>query len=192
MRARATVAVDRSYVVNKSALIGVIVGAVAVTAIGGVATTKYGLNPLADYAEVVAVEPNIKTTKVAREECHDEQVTQQAPVKDEKRIAGTAIGAVVGGVLGHQVGGGSGQDLATVAGAAAGGYAGSKVQKGMQERNTETVTEQRCRTVYDTESSQECYKVTYRFEGREDVVIMDHDPGKRIRIEDGEPVGSES
>jgi len=177
---------------QKPALIGVIVGAVAVTAIGGIAATKYGLNPLADYADVVAVEPNIKTSQVAREVCRDEQLTQQAPVKDEKRIAGTAIGAVVGGVLGHQIGSGSGNDLATAAGAVAGGYAGSKVQKGMQERNTETVTEQRCRTVYDTESSQDGYKVTYRFDGKEDVVIMDHDPGKRIRVKDGEPVTSES
>ena len=177
---------------QKPALIGVIAGAVAVTAIGAVATTQYGLNPLADYADVVAVEPNVKTSQVAREVCRDEEVARQAPVKDEKRIAGTAIGAVVGGVLGHQVGDGSGKDLATVAGAVAGGYAGSKVQKGMQERNTETVTEQRCSTVYDTESSLEGYKVTYRFDGKEAVVIMDHEPGKRLRIKDGEPVASES
>ncbi len=177
---------------NKSALTGVIVGAVAVTAIGAVATTKYGLNPLADYADGVAVEPNIKTTKVAREVCRDEQVTRQAPVKDEKRIAGTAIGAVVGGVLGHQVGDGSGRTLATAAGAVAGGYAGSKAQKELQERNTDTVTEQRCETVYDSQSSQEGYKVTYRLDGKESVVIMDRDPGKRIRVKDGEPVLSDA
>ena len=177
---------------QKPALIGVIAGAIAVTAIGAVATTKYGLNPLADYADVVAVEPNIRTSRVAREVCRDEQVAQQAPVKDEKRIAGTAIGAVVGGVLGHQVGDGSGKDLATVAGAVAGGYAGSKIQKGMQEGNTETVAEQRCSTVYDTESTLEGYKVTYRLDGKEDVVIMDHEPGDRIRVKDGEPVTSGS
>lgn len=177
---------------NKSGLIGVIVGAVAVTAIGAIATTKYGLNPLADYADVVAVEPNIKTSQVAREVCRDEAVTQQVPVKDEKRIAGTAIGAVIGGVLGNQVGDGSGKKLATAAGAVAGGYAGSKTQNELQERNTETVTEQRCETVYDSQSSQEGYKVTYRLDGKESVVIMDRDPGKRIRVKDGEPVLTES
>lgn len=177
---------------NKSVLTGVIVGAVAVTAIGAFATTKYGLNPLADYAEVVAIEPNIKTSKVAREVCHDEQATRQAPVKDQRRIAGTAIGAVVGGVLGNQIGDGSGKTLATAAGAVAGGYVGNKAQKELQERNTETVTEQRCTTVYDTQSSQEGYKVTYRYDGKEIVAIMDRDPGKRIRLQEGEPVPAES
>lgn len=172
---------------NKSVLTGVIVGAVAVTAIGAVATTKYGLNPLADYADVVAIEPNIRTTKVAREVCHDQQVTRQAPVKDEHRVAGTAIGAVVGGVLGHQIGDGGGRTLATAAGAVAGGYVGNRTQKKLQEGNTETATEQRCETVYDTESSQEGFKVTYRYYGKESVAIMDHDPGKRIRMKDGEP-----
>jgi len=178
---------------NRSTMTGVIAGAIAVTAIGAFASTKYGLNPFADYADVVAVEPNMKSTQVPREFCRDELVTQQAPVKDEKRIAGTAIGAVVGGVLGSQVGHGDGSKLATVAGAAAGGYAGNQIQKKMQQGNTEQVTERRCSTVMDSVTSQEGFKVTYRLDGRESVVVMDHDPGKRIRVKDGEPVsGTES
>lgn len=177
---------------NKSALIGVIVGAAAVTTIGAIAATKYGFNPLGDYAEVVAVEPNIKKSQIPREVCRDEAVTQQALVKDEKRIAGTAIGAVIGGVLGNQVGHGDGRKLATVAGAAAGGYAGNKVQQQMQEGNTETVTQRRCETVFDSTSSQEGYKVTYRLDGKESVVVMDRDPGKRIPVKDGEPVLDEA
>jgi uncharacterized protein YcfJ len=110
------------------------------------------------------------------------------PVKDEKRIAGTAIGAVIGGVLGNQIGDGDGQKLATAAGAVAGGYAGSKVQKGMQEGNTETIVVQGCETVYDNQKIPAGYQVTYLLDGKQGVVRMDHDPGKRIRVEDGELV----
>jgi len=173
---------------NRSTLTGVIAGAIAVTAIGAIATTKYGLNPLADYADVVAVKPNFKSAQVPREFCRDELVTQQAPVKDEKRIAGTAIGAIVGGVLGSQVGHGDGSKLATVAGAAAGGYAGNKIQKGMQQGNTEQVSQRHCSTVYDSVTSQEGFKVTYRLDGKESTIVMDHDPGERIRVKDGAPV----
>jgi uncharacterized protein YcfJ len=129
---------------NRNALIGVIAGAVAVTALGAYATTR----AMQDHA---AVAQTHDTNRVARQVCTNEAVTQQAPVKDERRIAGTAIGAVIGGVLGNQVGGGDGKKLATVAGAAAGGYAGNKVQKQMQEGNTETVMQEHCQTVYDSQ-----------------------------------------
>lgn len=177
---------------NRSTLTGLIAGAIAVTAIGAVATTKYGLNPLAEYADVISVVPNMESKKIPRESCRDELVTQQAPVKDERRIAGTAIGAVIGGVLGNQVGSGDGKKLATVAGAAAGGYAGNKVQKQMQQGNTEQVSERRCTTVYDSVTSQEGFKVTYRLDGKESVIVMDRDPGERIRIKDGAPVTGEA
>jgi uncharacterized protein YcfJ len=75
--------------------------------------------------------------------CYDVQVERPKEVKDEHKIAGTAIGAVAGGLLGNQVGGGSGKKIATVAGAVGGGYAGRKVQENQQNK-TETVTERRC------------------------------------------------
>ena len=109
---------------NKSMLAGVIAGAVAATAIGGVAGYK-ALNPEPKFAEVLAVEPVTKTKKTPKEVCEDVVVNEQAPVKDPNRIAGTAIGAVAGGLLGSQIGGGTGRTLATVGGAAAGGYAGN-------------------------------------------------------------------
>jgi uncharacterized protein YcfJ len=171
---------------NKSTVIGIAMGAAAVVAIGAVATMRGGINPLQEYATVVAVEPAFAESRSARQVCFDDEVTQQKPVKDEKRIAGSAIGAVVGGVLGSQVGSGSGREAATVAGAVAGGYAGSKTQKELQERNTETVTVQRCETVYDTERVPAGFDVTYELDGKRHVVRMDHDPGKRIRLRDGE------
>ena len=39
--------------------------------------------------------------------CEQVLVQRQAPVQDEKRIAGTVLGGVAGGLLGSQIGGGS-------------------------------------------------------------------------------------
>lgn len=171
---------------DKSMLIGLVTGAVAVTAMGGVAGYKVMKGP--DYAEVIQVQPAMETVKIPREVCSDEVVQHQAPVKDKHRIAGTAIGAVVGGVVGNQFGGGSGKTLMTIGGAAAGGYAGNKVQKGMQESDTVATKETRCKTVMETQQKQVGFDVTYRLEGKEGSVRMDHDPGKLIPVKDGQLV----
>jgi uncharacterized protein YcfJ len=170
---------------NKSMLTGVIAGAVAVTAIGGVAGYK-ALNPEPKFAEVLAVEPVTETTKTPKQVCDEVAVSEQAPVKDPNRIAGTAIGAVAGGVVGSQIGGGSGRTLATIAGAAGGGYAGNQVQKNLQEKNTVSRTETRCKTVYESHSKTVGYDVRYRFGEEEGQVRMDHQPGPRIPVKDGE------
>jgi uncharacterized protein YcfJ len=53
-----------------------------------------------------------------------------APPKDSKRIAGTALGALVGGAVAHDVGD---RDLTTAVGAAVGAFAGNKIQQKIQE-----------------------------------------------------------
>jgi uncharacterized protein YcfJ len=175
---------------NKSLLIGAVLGAMGVTAGGAIAGYKaWSDRPV--YAEVVKVDPVIKHIKTPRESCHQESVTRQKPVKDQHQIAGTVIGAVVGGVLGNQVGGGNGKKIATVAGAAAGGYAGHTIQGRMQSGDTYTTTEQRCQTVYDATEKQVGYSVHYTLGEKSGVVRMDHDPGKRIRVENGELVLTE-
>lgn len=170
---------------NKSMLIGVIAGGVAVTAIGGVAGYK-ALNPEPQFAEVLAVKPVTETTKTPREVCNDVVVNEQAPVKDPNRIAGTAIGAVAGGLLGNQVGKGDGRTVATVAGAAAGGYAGNQVQKNMQTNNTVSRTETRCKTVYESHTKTVGYDVRYRLGEKDGQVRMDYQPGSRIPVKDGQ------
>lgn len=169
---------------NKSMLTGVIAGAIAVTAIGGVAGYK-ALNPQPEYADVLAIKPVTQTTKTPKEVCHDVVINEQAPVKDTNRIAGTAIGVVAGGVLGNQIGGGDGRKLATVAGAAAGGYAGNQVQKNMQEKNTVSRTETRCKTVYKSHTQTLGYDVRYRLGDKEGHVRMGHAPGPRIPVKNG-------
>jgi uncharacterized protein YcfJ len=169
---------------NRSMLTGVVLGAIAVTAIGGVAGYK-ALNPQPEFADVLAVKPVTETTKTPKQVCNDVVVSQKAPVKDPNRIAGTAIGAVAGGLLGHQIGGGSGRDLATIGGAAAGGYAGNQVQKNMQEKDTVSRTETRCKTVYESHTKTVGYDVRYRLGKEEGQVRMDHQPGPRIPVKDG-------
>lgn len=172
---------------NKSMLIGAVAGAAAVTAIGGVAGYKI-LNPQPVYADVVKVSAITKNTRKGHQVCGDVAVSRQAPVKDQERIAGTAVGAVLGGVLGHQIGGGTGNTVATVAGAAAGGYAGNRVQKNMQESDRQTVMETRCHTEYTHDKKILGYNVTYQLGEKQGVVRMDYDPGQRIPVKDGQLV----
>jgi uncharacterized protein YcfJ len=166
---------------NKSMLVGTVLGAVAVTAGGAVAGYKL-LDQSPKYAEVLEVQPVKKTISVPREECRDEEVTHTRPVKDEHRVAGTALGAVLGGVLGNQVGGGRGKTLATVAGAAAGGYAGNKTQENMQNKDTYTTVENRCHTVHDKQEKITGYDVKYKIKDTVDTVRMDRDPGGKIPL----------
>lgn len=168
---------------NKSMIIGTILGAGVATAGGAIGS--YQLLKAPDYAEVISSTPVVKQTKIPHEECHDETVVHQKPVKDENRIAGKLIGAVAGGVLGHQVGGGSGKKVATVAGAVAGGYAGDKVQGNMQKNDTYTTVEKRCKTTYETREDITGYDVVYRLEDKESSVRLDYDPGNKIPVENG-------
>ena len=169
---------------DKSLMTGLVIGAALAAGVGAVAGYKV-MNQGPEYAQVLKVTPLTKTIRTPRQECHDEAVTQKAPVKDEHQVIGTVAGAVLGGVIGHQIGGGTGRDIATVAGAAGGGYAGNRVQKTLQDRDTTTSTVQKCATVYDTSQKQLGYEVRYRLNNQEATVKMDHKPGDRIPVRDG-------
>lgn len=175
---------------NKSLITGLVVGGVAVTAAGAFA--GYQAMDNRNSAEVLNVEPLMRTVKTSRQVCSDEIVTHQAATRDPKRVTGAVIGAVAGGVLGNQIGDGTGQTVATVAGAAAGGYAGSKIQKQMQEGKTTQTVEQRCRTVYDSVEKPDGYEVRYRLGDQVSTVHMDEAPGSRIPVENGQLVLSSS
>ena len=172
---------------DKSMIKGIVVGAAAVTAVGGIAGYQVSHRQPA-YAEVVKSEPVIQTIKIPHQVCKEELVTHKAPVRDRDRLAGTAIGAVVGGLLGNQIGGGGGRTVATVGGAAAGGYAGNRIQKNMQDSDTQTARRTRCRTEYDSQKKVMGYSVTYRLGDKQSVVHMDYDPGDRIPVKDGQLV----
>jgi len=168
---------------NKSLIVGLAVGAAAVTTAGAFA--GYRMIAAPQSAQVVSAKPLVKKIKTPHQECQDQEVTRTKPAKDKDRLAGTGIGAVVGGLLGNRIGGGNGKVLATVAGAAAGGYAGNKIEQKMQNGNTYTTTERHCVTAYDTREETEGYEVVYVLDGKQHHVRMDHDPGKEIPVKDG-------
>jgi uncharacterized protein YcfJ len=142
---------------NKSMVIGVVAG-IAVATAGGVAGyALLGQGGSTDETSVAAEEtvaaaspaPAAQPARTASspapapaEECWDEEVAVQAEPRDDKAIAGTAIGAVVGGALAKELG--DDNDVVTAAGAAAGAYAGRRAQREYQENNTTTTIERRC------------------------------------------------
>lgn len=170
---------------DKSMLKGMLIGGVVVTAVTAAGVTGYQQLKQPVFADVLTVKEATETVRTPREECVDVPVQRRAAVRDQHRIAGTAIGAVAGGLLGSAVGQGTGKKLAIVAGAAAGGYAGNKVQQNLQNRDTENSVERRCKTVYDSSEKHLGYDVTYRLDGKQDMVRMAYNPGTKIPVRDG-------
>jgi uncharacterized protein YcfJ len=172
---------------NRSLVTGLIIGVAVAAGAGAVASFKLRGNE-SDYAKVIKVTPLTKIISTPRQSCHDETVTHKVQPRDSNQVIGTVAGAVLGGVIGHQIGGGSGRDIATVAGAAAGGYGGNRIEKHVQDQNTYTTTEPRCETVNDKSEKQVGYSVRYRLGDQERTIKMDHDPGDRIPVRDGQLV----
>jgi uncharacterized protein YcfJ len=173
---------------DASMIKGIVIGGLVMVALTAAGVTGYRAVTKPSFADVLAVKEAKQTIVTPREECHDVMVQKQAPVKDENRIAGTAIGGVAGGLLGNQIGGGTGRTVATVAGAAAGAYAGNQVQKNMQQKDVVTTTERQCKTVNEKSEKLIGYDVTYRLEGKEGTVRMAFNPGPRIPVKDGQLV----
>jgi len=174
--------------VDKSMIKGIVIGGIAMVAVAASGVTGYKAMTRPAFADVLAVKEATETITTPREQCQDVQVQKQAPVKDQNRVAGTVVGGVAGGLLGSTIGGGRGNTVATVAGAAAGAYAGNQVQKNMQEKDVVTTTEKRCKTVHETSQKLLGYDVTYRLDGKENVVRMSFKPGPQIPVKDGQLV----
>jgi len=136
------------------------------------------------YAKVLSVDP-VRGSNAPHQVCKDEVVTQTAPPRDQHQIAGTAIGAVAGGLLGHMVGSGKGNTLATVAGAVGGGYAGKRIEENRQQGQVTQSVQQRCHTVQGDNGQVTAYDVRYEYNGVVRTVRMDHDPGDRLRVQEG-------
>lgn len=178
----------RNRVMNTSMMKGFVLGGVAMVVLGAGAVSGYKSWMQPSVADVVAVKEVTETVVTPHEQCADVQVQRRAPVQDEHRIAGTAIGAVAGGLLGHTVGGGKGKTLATVAGAAAGGYAGNQAQGSLQQNDVVTTTERRCKTVQQKSQQTVGYDVSYRLDGKQGVVRMPTRPGATLPVKDGRVV----
>lgn len=171
---------------NKSMLTGTVLGVVAATAVGSIAS--YKMLSGSEYAEVLAVTAVTESVKTPREECKDVVVTKQAPVKDQHKITGSVLGAVAGGLAGDAIGGGGKNTGAKIAGAVVGGVAGNRIQDSMQKGDTYQATERRCQTVTDVSERTVGYNVQYRLGDKTAEVRMDHDPGSTIPVHDGQLV----
>jgi uncharacterized protein YcfJ len=137
---------------NKSMLMGLVAG-IGVATAGGVLGLQFlGQKGSEEAVEAEAAASSTPAAAASRtaaaapaQECWDEEVQTTSAPKDEHRIAGTAIGAVVGGAVGKDVGD---RDITTAAGAAAGALIGRKVQEEFQDHNadkrTTTTVERRC------------------------------------------------
>jgi uncharacterized protein YcfJ len=138
---------------NKSMLMGLVAG-IGVATAGGVLGYQFlgqeGADTVAQSEQAAGSAASAPASaqaarSAAAEECWDEEVQVTAAPKDEHRIAGTAIGAVVGGAIGKDVGD---RDLTTAAGAAAGAFIGRKIQEEVQDnradQRTTTTVERRC------------------------------------------------
>ena len=167
---------------NKSMLAGIGIGVAAALGVAAVAGLDV-FNRGPQYAQVVSATPIKEKVKTPRKECRNVTVTHRRPVQDENRLTGSVLGAVAGGVIGHQFGGGRGKDVATVVGALGGGYAGNQVQGAMQERDTYTSTQQRCKTVYDKSEKMLGYDVTYKIGDQQGKIRMENDPGTQIPLD---------
>jgi len=177
---------------DKSMIKGIAVGGIAMVVLGAGAVTGYKAMAKPQFADVVAAKEVFETVVTPREKCETVQVQHQAPVKDEKRVAGSVVGGIAGGLLGSTIGGGDGKKLATVAGAVAGGYAGNRVQKNLQEKDTTTTSEQRCRTVSEKSQKLVGYDVSYRLDGKTGVVRMSSKPGPTLPVKNGQVVTTPS
>jgi len=167
---------------------GIAVGGLAMALLGAGAVGGYKTLSQAREAEVLSVKDVTEAVVTPQERCTDVQVSRTAPVQDDKRVAGTIVGGLAGGLLGNQIGGGNGKTLATIAGVAAGGYAGNQVQRNLQDRDTTTTTEHRCRTVNEKSQRVVGYDVTYRYNGKQSVARMTHKPGATVLVKDGKLV----
>jgi len=162
---------------NGKIILAGVVGAALATA-GMVIAGKALTRP--EHGDVVRVHPRIEQVSTPREVCRD--VTSTRHVRREDNLNnGTLIGALVGGAVGNRHGG-SNRDAATVLGAVAGGFAGREIDRRKVRSEPVTQTTRRCNTVADVQEEIAGYDVTYEVDGERRTVLMDRDPGDRVRL----------
>ena len=153
---------------NNTVLAGIIVGTVALAGAGAILANS-GYNPLQKYATVVSVEPAFDVTRTPRQVCGDEAAQAQAANATPGSMAAAPAAPA------PQSDESSRETPAPKADAGDGKAAAEETD---------------CMTVFDTRSVQAGFDVTYELDGTQKVVRMDHDPGTRIPVENGELVVS--
>ena len=136
-----------------------------------------------DRARVQSVEPQYEAVQVPRNECSSQWVDEARPVSGGSGIGGAIVGGTAGAIVGAQVGKGSGRDAAIAAGAVIGAIAGDRVanrEPAVYEHSQREV--RTCRTVYDTQTRINGYRVTYEYRGHQSTMVMRDQPGSTVPV----------
>lgn len=158
-----------------------------------------------DTARVRSAQPQYETTRVPRQECTnrwrpergdrhsqvDQDPGQYQNQGDGRSYGGAVLGGLAGGVLGNQVGGGNGKVAATALGAVLGAFAGDNIDNRnarpapaypAQVYQTSGRDDNRCQTVYETQSQLTGYQVVYDYRGQSYSTFMRNNPGNSLRV----------
>jgi uncharacterized protein YcfJ len=160
---------------NTSMLVGITTAVVMVTT--AALLVSYENRQHQKYADVISAKLVTTTVEGPRQQCYEETVTRPQPAEAQPNAAAALIGAVVERAFGRK----SGKSRMSAAAAT-----GQPFQQ--RDATYSTTQQQRCETVYDAEQQPAGYDVRYHYSGKSGTVHMDHDPGRRIPVENGELV----
>lgn len=164
-----------------SGILTVVLGTLAQTA---AAATTY------EEADVLSSTPIYRTVEITspQRECWEEEVarTDRRYERDQSATP-TILGAVIGGALGNAVGHNkSNKRVGTVVGGVLGGSIGADIGRNNRSRDDVVTydTVERCRTVQTSREEEKLigYDVRYSYNGSENTVRMDRDPGDTVRV----------
>lgn len=152
-------------------------------------------NSRRDIATVVRVDERWGDPGYLRQECWNERSNAYESgyyrdqngrlYRGDSTTNGTLLGALIGGAVGNQIGDGDGRRAATVAGVVAGAAIGRNVdaRNGSEgEYRDQSGITRRCRTISDGGGRFGGYDVTYRYAGQTYHALMNHRPGRTIRV----------
>lgn len=145
-------------------------------------------NTTYEEADVISSTPiyRIVETTTPRQECWEEEIARTERRSGYDSATPEILGAVIGGALGNAVGHHKrNKQVGTVVGAVLGGTIAHDVST--NRRSDEVVyvdTVERCRTVNTTNQEEKLvgYDVRYSYNGFEQTVRMDRDPGETVRV----------
>jgi uncharacterized protein YcfJ len=173
---------------NKRILTGLAALVLGVVAVGAQAGDRHSHRKGHDhdhdrgYARVVHVDPVFDRVRYAVpvEHCWTERVAWRSGPG-----GGAIIGGVLGAAVGSNIGRGENRPATTVVGAVIGAAIGSQVDRD-RDRGVRYENVRRCETRHEErwERRVVAYRVTYVHRGRQDVVRLAYDPGRKVRLDD--------
>jgi uncharacterized protein YcfJ len=136
-----------------------------------------------DHAKVIDSRPVYETVRITTPDtrCRERHVSERPMPRSYTSVV---TGGIIGGVIGNQVVHGKYRDWGTVAGALLGGSLGNDYYHRTQVAPTGGRSDYRCREIERVREERQLvgHEVTYRYHGRDYVTMMDHDPGRRVRV----------